>query len=95
MAANFKIYCNRTGNDLHLKLAGDFDGSSAHELVNTLRAQHGNAAKITVHTSGLSLIYPFGLDVFRKKCSINGLSRSLTFTGEYSDIMKPPENGLF
>jgi len=94
MAANFKIFFNRTGSDLHLKLVGDFDGSSAHELINTLRVQHGNAAKIIVHTSRLSSIHPFGLDVFKKKCSINGLSRSLTFTGEYRDIMTPPENGL-
>ena len=40
MASNFQIYSFKTRDSLHLKLAGDFDGSSAYELINTL-AEHG------------------------------------------------------
>jgi hypothetical protein len=36
MASNFQIFTFKTKNSLHLKLDGDFDGNSAHELINTL-----------------------------------------------------------
>ena len=36
MASNFQIYSYKTRDSLHLKLNGDFDGSSAHELINIL-----------------------------------------------------------
>ena len=36
MATNFQIYPYKTRDSLLLRLAGDFDGSSAHELINTL-----------------------------------------------------------
>jgi hypothetical protein len=37
MASNFKIFSLETRDSLHLKLDGDFDGNSAHELLNTLK----------------------------------------------------------
>ena len=40
MASNFQIFSYKTKDSLHLKLAGDFDGSSAHELINKL-LEHG------------------------------------------------------
>ncbi|MBW2490418.1 MAG: hypothetical protein JRE65_04650 [Deltaproteobacteria bacterium] len=87
MASNFKIYCHQNSENLHLKLTGDFDGSSAHELINTLIKCHGNAKRIFVHTCALSSVHPFGLDVFQKNHSIKKLSQSLTFTGEYGDTI--------
>ena len=36
MASNFKILVHRNSDSLHLKLVGDFDGTSAHELLNSL-----------------------------------------------------------
>ena len=38
MALNFKILCHQGSDGLQLKLMGDFDGSSAYELINTLEA---------------------------------------------------------
>jgi len=40
VASNFQIYSFKTRDSLHLKLTGDFDGSSAYELINTL-TEHG------------------------------------------------------
>jgi len=37
MAANFRISVHRSSDSLHMKLMGDFDGSSAWELLNVLR----------------------------------------------------------
>ena len=36
MASNFRILFHETRDSLHLKLFGDFDGNSAHELFNAL-----------------------------------------------------------
>jgi hypothetical protein len=42
MATNFKISSHRTESKLHLNLAGDFDGSSAFELLNMLKDIFGH-----------------------------------------------------
>lgn len=87
MASNFKIYCHLNSENLHLKLMGDFDGSSAHELINTLAKYNGNTRRIFIHTCALSSVHPFGLNVFQKSNSIKKLSNNLTFTGEYGETI--------
>lgn len=94
MASNFKISLHRKSDNLHLKLRGDFDGSSAHELLNILKAHNDNVKKIFIHTFSLSSVHPFGLDVFQKNCAVNKLARSLTFTGDHGDTMAPPGSNL-
>jgi len=94
MASNFRIFLHRNSNNLHLKLFGEFDGSSAHELINILKANQSKVGKFFIHTCSLSSIHPFGLGVFRKNCAVNKLSRSLTFTGEHGDTMAPAGSNL-
>jgi anti-anti-sigma regulatory factor len=94
MASNFRIFFHRNSENLHLKLIGDFDGSSAHQLINLLKEQNGNMRKIFIHTCNLSSIDPFGLDVFQKSFSVNKLSGRLTFTGEHSDKIAPAGSRL-
>jgi len=87
MASNFRIFCHQNSDNLHLKLMGDFDGSSAYELINTLNKYNGNARKVIVDTCSLLSLHPFGLDVFQKNFSIKRLSHGLTFTGKYGDLI--------
>jgi hypothetical protein len=94
MASNFKIFRYRNKNNLHLKLAGDFDGSSAFELINTLKAPCNKVGKIVVETCGLSSIHPFGLGVFQKNIYINKQSCGLTFIGKYGKTLAPPSRNL-
>jgi hypothetical protein len=83
MASNFQIYSFKTRDSLHLKLAGDFDGSSAYELINTL-TEHGKGFyEIFIDTNDLKTIHPFGKDVFQKNLrSSNKLYRNLVFIGK-------------
>jgi hypothetical protein len=37
MASNFRIFCHQNSDNLHLKLMGDFDGTSPYESLETLR----------------------------------------------------------
>ena len=82
MASNFQIYRHRTRDSLHLKLDGDFDGNSAHELINVL-TEHGKGIdQIFIDTNDLKTIHPFGRDVFKKNIGrfSNGLG-NLIFIG--------------
>ena len=83
MASNFQIYSFKTRDSLHLKLAGDFDGSSAYELINTL-TEHGKGFyEIFIDINDLKSIHPFGRDVFQKNLrSSNKLYRNLVFIGK-------------
>ena len=75
MASNFQILIFKTKESLHLKLAGDFDGSSAHELIKTLTEHSAGKWDIFIDTSNLKTIHQFGIDVFQK--NLYGIKRQL------------------
>ena len=78
---NFKILLFETSDSLHLKLKGDFDGSSALELINTLEEYGVGFRQILIDTNDLKTIYPFGRNMFQKKLGRNHkkLSRLIFF----------------
>lgn len=83
MAKNFRIFTHRNEGTLHLKLMGDFDGTSACQLLSVLKRNSNSTSKAFIHTSGLRNIYPFGLNVFHN--NLNVIKRKLpqfVFTGE-------------
>ena len=85
MATNFKIDVHRNDGNLHLKLKGDFDGTSAYELLDVVRKRAANTSRVFIHTSSLRNIHPFGLHVFRSNLDIlKGQSLEFVFTGEYA-----------
>jgi anti-anti-sigma regulatory factor len=65
MASNFQIITHRKKENLHMKLMGDFDGSSAMELLSVIKKTCLSATKVFIDTSHLNHIEPFGLDVLR------------------------------
>lgn len=71
MASNFKILLFETSDSLHLKLEGDFDGSSALELINTLEEYGVKFRQILIDTNDLKTIYPFGRNMFQKNLGRN------------------------
>jgi hypothetical protein len=86
VAGNFNISVTRAGGHVHMKLNGDFDGSSACELVNLLAdSDLPGASKIMVNTDALKHIHPFGVDVFKRWLSTATAGQlPLTFTGKRS-----------
>ena len=91
MAVNFRITVHQNSDNLHLRLDGDFDGSSAYLLLNTIEKRCRLASKAFIHTSGLRRIDPFGSSVFRnhldelKPCK----HMLLQFTGEHAEALAP------
>ena len=65
MAQNFKIRIHRKIDNLSIRLTGDFDGSSAWELINTIRENLNNLKFIQIDISKLKKVYPFGREVFK------------------------------
>ena len=95
MATNFRIIVHQNSDNLHLRLDGDFDGSSAFELLNALEKHCLFASKAFIHTNGLRQVDPFGLSVFR--ANLNGLKRGrkcrpLRFTGDHAGELAPEES---
>ena len=90
MATNFKISVHGNSENLHMKLIGDFDGISAHELLSALKKYSYHSSKIFIHTACLGDINPFGVRVFQANLSVlNGYSLTLIFTGENADRLTP------
>ncbi len=91
MAANFKVSIHRSSDNLHLKLFGDFDGTSAHQLLNALKTNCKGVNKIFIHTNCLQQIYPFGCNVFHNHLNVikDQLMRCV-FTGENANKIAPP-----
>jgi stage II sporulation protein AA (anti-sigma F factor antagonist) len=82
MASNFQIFYNKNSAGMILKLYGDFDATSACELVDVLKKRSDSASKIFIHSEGLKNIHPFGLDIFRKSLRVMECpSAEITATG--------------
>jgi hypothetical protein len=83
MAYNFRILLHRNSESAHLKLMGNFDGTSAHQLLDTMKTCSGNANKVFIHTDGLKDVKPFGMAVFQSNFSqIGPPPGGFIFTGE-------------
>lgn len=67
MSTNFKIATYRTHDSLHMKLSGDFDGSSAFELINLIKDKSDDYYNVFINTSELGDIHPFGKEVIHRK----------------------------
>ena len=83
MASNFNIKIGWNVDRIHLRLYGDFDGSSAHELLNLLRKIRQSDNKILIYTEGLNYVHPFGLNTFHKNLGgINDGAEKIVFSGD-------------
>ena len=93
MASNFKFSTYRNSDNIHIKLFGDFDGTSASELINLLKNSTEHVSKIFIHTSCMGEILPFGQKVFFGNLGfLNGESPLLFLTGDEASQMLPENN---
>lgn len=83
MSANFQIEFKKSNGNLHVSPSGDFDGSSAWELVNLLHEQYDGKGRVVVDTHNLRKICPFGCSTFQCRLNRSKLpSNRLSFKGE-------------
>lgn len=90
MAKNFRIQANqRESRSLALKLFGDFDATSACELINMLNESVSEKQRVCIDTDGLRKINPFGLDVLLPRISrLNRNRLPIEVTGRFSGVFQ-------
>lgn len=83
MALNFRINTRKHNNQrIVIDLSGDFDGTSAWELIHTLNDYSGHFELIEVNTDGLKELVPFGKNIFEKHAGpLKKSSSRYVFTG--------------
>jgi anti-anti-sigma regulatory factor len=93
MASSFRIVMHEASENLHLRLIGDFDGSSAFELIELLKNRAHAVQKVFIHTSGLGEVHPFGLGVFEKRASeLREELQKIHFTGDKAELVSPDQS---
>jgi hypothetical protein len=84
MANNFKFLSQFKRKKINLKLYGDFDGSSAFELINALKKIKNDFQQIVIDTDNLNAVHTFGIDVFNKNLCVLGLEiNNIIVTGKH------------
>jgi hypothetical protein len=90
MASNFKIFIQRTNGQLELNLAGDFDGTSAFELLDVLAENLEGINSVCINTDNLKKQYPFGWEVFQNNLyKVKKHHFSITFVGDNVSQIAP------
>ena len=73
---------------MHLKLIGDFDGSSAYQLVDKLKEYCIKSDHVIIDTDALSEIHTFGLNILSyHMLKLKGSLTNISFVGAYADRM--------
>jgi stage II sporulation protein AA (anti-sigma F factor antagonist) len=87
MAANFRVRTKEINKQsTALRLFGDFDASSAYELINAIDQSARTSSKVAIDTDGLKSINAFGVEVFLLKMSkLNNIRAKIEVTGQFSD----------
>ena len=90
MAKNFRVCTKTSGNQaLAVQLFGDFDGSSACELIHVLDQRVNASTKVAIDTSGLKRIEAFGLVVLLPRMAwLREKRADIEFTGRFSRIFQ-------
>ena len=89
MATDFKISTHSNSENIHLQLIGDFDGISAHQLLDVLEGCK-NIHRVFIHTNKLKRIHPFGCDIFQKHLkTLKKPSTQIVYTGDHANSISP------
>jgi len=96
MSANFELSFTKHASNLQIALSGEFDGSSAWELINTLHEHYAGQDRIIIDTRNLGQIHPFGRHVFTTRLDPRRIPpQRLFFRGEKSQEIAPEESRIF
>ena len=73
---------------MHLRLIGDFDGSSAYQLIEKLKEYCTTSDRVIIDTNALKEIHTFGLNILSYHLlKLKGPLSNIIFVGEYADRM--------
>lgn len=83
MSSNFKIVYEKNKGNLHVHPSGDFDGSSAWELIHLIHDQYDGQGEVHIDTRLLREMCPFGCSTFQCRLNLKQVPPArLYFKGE-------------
>ena len=95
MAPKFRVSTHRNSDNLHLKLIGDFDGTSALQVLEVLKEDFHGISRIFIHTSSLDSIHSSGRIIFNNNFDVTkGTPVPILFTGEKAQQLAPQGNRI-
>lgn len=95
MAKNFEIELNGNEDPVVIDLEGDFDATSAYELIYAIKKLPGETSGVSIHTNGLKSICPTGIDVFRRLMQdLKHRPTNIKLTGDLATRLWPKNPGL-
>ena len=87
MSLTFQIESKKHDGDWHINPVGDFDGSSAWELINLLVDKYKGEERVLIETRNLRTVSPFGCSMFQCQCRIP--AKRIMFKGEKGHALAP------
>lgn len=90
MASNFEICVDRDDQTLTVRLTGDFDRTSANQLIEVLKGNRSGVTMAMIETNGLEHLDPTGKNMFRQEVhSLQDFCYRLVFTGRNASQLAP------
>lgn len=89
MKNRFFLKTRMQHNDFHIQLHGPFDGSSAFELINTLKNKDHLLKSVFINTSHVTRVFPFGRVVLDARLPKRELRKRIHFTGKFARDIVP------
>lgn len=84
MAQHFRLAVHHSGECLRVTPMGEFDGSSAFELLNSLKQTAAGTQRICVQTDKLTVVHLFGLETFQRNLfRLKGIRDRIDFSGKH------------
>ncbi len=95
MPSNFRIQSYQTKESIHLTLLGDFDNTSAYELIEFLGKTQTDQKRIFIHMNGLRYVNPLANVTLQARMHLSKIEiDQLAFTGGYTAQIAPYGNCL-
>ena len=89
MSTDFQMHYRHNKTNLHVRVKGTFDGTSAHELLNLFQREY-RGGNVFVDTAALGEIMPFGKNILQSRlCQTPVQAASLFFKGEKGFAVAP------
>lgn len=83
MSTNNQMQFKKSNGNLHIQPKGDFDGSSAWELINLIHDQYDGKGRVIIDTRNLGQIHPFGCNTFQCRLNLRAMPADrLCFKGK-------------
>lgn len=89
MASSFHMTVTPNKNTLYIQIQGGFDGSSAQQLLYTLKQYMEQTSRIIINTDSISYFDATGLNLLRYRIQTALTSKTqMTFIGNNSSVFQ-------